>query len=103
MPLMVLMPVTLRRTLARMDFDATPEDAAFRAEARAWLAEHVGPYKVDGDRGREPLAFADVEDTDYVERGRAWQKELFDGGYAELGWPKKNRGRGVSIWQPIRA
>ena len=26
-----------------MDFDDTPEEAAFRAEARAWLEAHAGP------------------------------------------------------------
>ena len=35
-----------------MDFNDTPEEAAFRAEARAWLeanAERKGPDDVGGD------------------------------------------------------
>src|SRR5438445_64892 len=84
-----------------MDFDDTPEDAAFRGEARAWLAEHVGPFKVEPDRGGESLIFADVEDTGYVERGKAWQQVLFGGGYAGLGWPTEFGGRGLPIGQRI--
>ena len=84
-----------------MDFDDTPEDAAFRGEARTWLAEHVGPFKVDPDRGGESLIFADVEDTGYVERGKAWQEVLFGGGYAGLGWPVEYGGRGLPIGQRI--
>jgi alkylation response protein AidB-like acyl-CoA dehydrogenase len=84
-----------------MDFDDTPEDAAFRGEARAWLAEHVGPFKIDPDRGGESLIFADVEDTDYVVRGKAWQQVLFGGGFAGLGWPVEFGGRGLPISQRI--
>ena len=84
-----------------MDFDDTPEDAAFRGEARAWLAEHVGEFKVDPDRGGESLIFADVEDTEYVVRGKAWQRVLFGGGFAGLGWPVEFGGRGLPIGQRI--
>ena len=84
-----------------MDFDDTPEDAAFRGEARAWLAEHVGPFKVDPDRGGESLIFADVEDTDYVVRGKAWQQVLFGGGFAGLGWPVEFGGLALPIGQRI--
>ena len=47
------------------------------------------------------MVFADVEDTEYVVRGKAWQKILFDGGYAGLGWPVEYGGRGLPISQRI--
>src|SRR5438067_1414311 len=71
--------------MGAMDFDDTPEDAAFRAEARAWLEANVGDFEVDPDRGGESMVFADVSDTEYVTRGKAWQRVLFDGGYAGRG------------------
>ncbi|MGH9190339.1 MAG: acyl-CoA dehydrogenase family protein [Acidimicrobiales bacterium] len=72
-------------------------DDTFRAEARAWLDAHVAPYRVMVDRDSPSLVFADVSDTEHVERGRAWQRELFDGGYAGLGWPTEHGGRGLPI------
>ena len=84
-----------------MDVADSAEEAAFRAEARAWLAAHVGPYRVDVDPDSPSLVFADVSDTAHAERGRAWQRELFDGGWAGLGWPVAFGGRDLPI--PLRA
>ena len=38
-----------------MDFDDSPEEAAFRAEVRAWLKPHAEPRKAAGsaDHGTE--------------------------------------------------
>jgi alkylation response protein AidB-like acyl-CoA dehydrogenase len=63
------------------------DEEAFRAEARAWLSEHVGPYRMP----RPSLPFGDVD----VDRGRAWQRELHAGGWAGLGWPTEHGGRGL--------
>lgn len=63
------------------------DEEAFRAEARAWLSEHVGPYRMPGPA----LPFGDVD----VDRGRAWQRELHAGGWAGLGWPTEHGGRGL--------
>jgi acyl-CoA dehydrogenase len=70
-----------------------PEEAAFRAEARAWLAGNVGPYRVGVDPDSPSLVFADVDDVPHLERGRAWQRELSAGGWAGLGWPAAFGGR----------
>ncbi|HEV3497296.1 MAG TPA: acyl-CoA dehydrogenase family protein, partial [Actinomycetes bacterium] len=78
-----------------------PQEAAFRAEARAWLAEHVGPYRVGVDPDSPSIVFADVSDTAHLERGRAWQRELRAGGWAGLGWPVEHGGRDLPI--PLRA
>ncbi|MDQ1475766.1 MAG: hypothetical protein QOE62_995 [Actinomycetota bacterium] len=64
---------------------------AFRAEVRAWLAEHVPLW-----RGRCGDAVSDREDFD---SGRAWQRELFDGGWAGITWPVEYGGRGGSAAQ----
>ncbi len=72
-----------------MDFDDTPEEAAFRSEARAWLEAHAEPRRPDA---RPSLAAAN--DEGHVERCRSWQRSLYDGGWAGITWPKANGGRG---------
>jgi alkylation response protein AidB-like acyl-CoA dehydrogenase len=84
-----------------MELGDDPEEAAFRAGARAWLSAHAGPYRVDVDPDSPSLVFADVADTGHLERGKAWQRELHAGGWAGLGWPPAHGGRGLAI--PLRA
>ena len=76
-----------------VDLSDSPEDAAFRARAREWLAGNVGPYRIPP--GGPSLVFADVSDPGFVSRGRAWQRELFDAGWAGLGWSKEYGGQGL--------
>ena len=73
-----------------------PEEAAFRAAARAWLADHVGPYRVDTGAAGPSVVFADVADPGRLERARAWQRELHAGGWAGLGWPVEHGGRALA-------
>jgi alkylation response protein AidB-like acyl-CoA dehydrogenase len=80
--------------------DALPPEApapaplrseAFRAEVRAWLAEHVPLWRRRcGDA---------VSDRERFDSGRAWQRELFDGGWAGITWPVEYGGRGGSAAQ----
>ncbi|MEA2703404.1 MAG: hypothetical protein QOJ69_1343 [Actinomycetota bacterium] len=81
--------------------DDSPADAAFRAEARAWLAANVGPYRTRYDPTNPSLVFADVSDTDHVTRGKAWQRVLHEGGYSGLGWPAEFGGRPVPLSQRV--
>ena len=64
----------------------------FRAEVRAWLAEHlVGEFaelKGLGGPGREHEAF---------EERRAWNQQLAAAGLTCLGWPEQHGGRGLSV------
>jgi alkylation response protein AidB-like acyl-CoA dehydrogenase len=64
----------------------TPEQARFRDEVRRWLAAH-----------REQAAAAAAARTleEQVAAARAWQGELFRGGWAGLDWPVVYGGRGV--------
>lgn len=74
-----------------MDFSDTPELAAFRAEARAWLSSHCRRKVQDGPR-RWPLIY----DQEHLEDAKAWQAAKAEAGWAGLHWPQEYGGRGLS-------
>lgn len=76
-----------------MDISDTPEEAAFRAEARAWLDANAIPKGHPDDFSAGVWA-ADYDEDRYVERCRDWQRQLYDGGWAGITWPKQFGGRG---------
>jgi alkylation response protein AidB-like acyl-CoA dehydrogenase len=69
-----------------VDLRDTPEEAAFRADLRAWLEENL-PEKLRGHRGGS-ARFDEPE-------ARAWSRALYDAGYAGLTWPKEYGGGGA--------
>jgi alkylation response protein AidB-like acyl-CoA dehydrogenase len=69
-----------------VDLRDTPEEAAFRAELRAWLETNL-PEERRGGRGG-----AQRFDDSF---GREWSKLLYEGGYAGLTWPKEYGGAGA--------
>jgi len=69
-----------------MDLRDNPEEAAFRAELRAWLDANL-PEERRGSRGGEQR-FGD-------EFGREWSRKLYKAGYAGLTWPKEYGGAGA--------
>ncbi len=69
-----------------MDLRDTPEEAAFRAELRAWLDDNL-PEERRSSRGGEQR-FGDAF-------GREWSRKLYDAGYAGLTWPKEYGGAGA--------
>ena len=77
-----------------MDFDDTPEEAAFRAEARAWLEAHASP--LSEEVRRNPHLGSEDPDVDaaHVQACKDWQRTLYDGGWAGITWPKEFGGRG---------
>jgi acyl-CoA dehydrogenase len=76
-----------------VDFDDTPEEAAFRAEARAWLDAHAIP-KGHPDDFSLGLWTGAYDEPTYIARCQAWQRTLYDGGWAGVTWPKEYGGRG---------
>ena len=80
-----------------MDFKDTPEDAAFRAEVRAWLDANATPLAAGEDR--EIPMFTDGERDDDVPQQQAWQKKLFDAGWGVITWPKEFGGREATPMQ----
>lgn len=80
-----------------MDFNDTPEEAAFRAEARAFLEANATLETKSETPGAETEA-------NYLKRAKAWQKLKYDNKWACLHWPEAYGGRGASpmeliIWQ----
>jgi alkylation response protein AidB-like acyl-CoA dehydrogenase len=76
-----------------MDFNDSPEEAAFRAEARAFLDAHAR-RKLPEEDGSLILFSDEREQPDaVVERAQAWQKVLYDNGWAVLTWPTACGGR----------
>ncbi|MEV7542360.1 acyl-CoA dehydrogenase family protein [Streptomyces sp. NPDC089915] len=69
-----------------MDLDHSPEVAAFRAEARAWLRAHVP----DG-----PLPSLETEEG--FAAHREWEAELYADRWSAVSWPEEYGGRGADI------
>jgi alkylation response protein AidB-like acyl-CoA dehydrogenase len=74
-----------------MDFNDTPEEAAYRAKARAWLDENT-PRGV-------ALNFADGSSDLAV--SRAWQAKKAAAGYACITWPEAWGGPGGTPLQSV--
>ncbi|HEX6777182.1 MAG TPA: acyl-CoA dehydrogenase [Ktedonobacterales bacterium] len=66
------------------------QEESFRAELRTWLAAHI----TDEFREKRTMTFQEK-----VAVRRAWQKQLFEGSWIGIGWPKAYGGRGASLMQ----
>jgi alkylation response protein AidB-like acyl-CoA dehydrogenase len=69
-----------------VDLRDTPEEAAFRAEVRSWIQEHL-PDELRGHRGGSARFEGDAL--------RAWSRALSEAGYPGLTWPVDYGGRGA--------
>src|SRR3954471_12443789 len=77
------------------DFEDTPEEAAFRSEARAFLEAHASLRTgTDADWSRGNLSADDDAAAAFVARTQEWQATLYDNGWAAIAWPKAFGGRG---------
>jgi alkylation response protein AidB-like acyl-CoA dehydrogenase len=76
-----------------MNFDDTPEEAAFRAEVRAWIDANA-PRELRSDLETSGFASLTLNGVDPSAAAKAWQKKKFDAGWACLHWPKDYGGRG---------
>src|SRR4051794_28737333 len=86
-----------------MNFDDTPQEAAFRAEAKAWIAANA-PKQYEEELRKASLGRTQLKGANILEVAKAWQKKKADAGWACLHWPKEYGGRGATpiarvIWQ----
>ena len=75
-----------------MDLTYSDADEAFRAELRRWLDVQVpehGPSPIPGD-----WTARRAYDT-------AWQRKLYDAGFAGVHWPKEFGGQGLPVTQQL--
>ena len=72
-----------------MDIRFSPQEQLFREQCRDWLHDNVPD-------DRRPMHAADA-----VEFDKAWQRRLFDAGWAGISWPVEYGGRGLSIVQQV--
>jgi alkylation response protein AidB-like acyl-CoA dehydrogenase len=72
-----------------MDIGFSPEEQEFREQCRDWLQTHIPAEK-------RPLNADEALDFD-----KAWQRQLFEAGWAGINWPERYGGRGLSIVQQV--
>jgi alkylation response protein AidB-like acyl-CoA dehydrogenase len=76
-----------------MDFNDSPEEAAYRSTVRTWLKAHAP--RLDG------LEASALVDPANMEASRAWQRKKAEAGYACITWPKAWGGGGGAAWQAV--
>ena len=74
-----------------MDFDDSPREAEFRAEARAWLEQHA---RLRTDATEKITVLSGFDDSpEALTKAREWQRLLAAGGWAAITWPAALGGR----------
>jgi alkylation response protein AidB-like acyl-CoA dehydrogenase len=82
-----------------VDLQDTAEQAAFRAEARAWLAGNAPAFagsvrhRLHFETAGSAEEYEKAEGTS-VRAAQAWQARLHEGGWAGISWPAAFGGRG---------
>ncbi len=72
-----------------MDMTFSKEEVQFREEARAWLSENAPKEK-------RPPAGPAMREYDL-----AWQKKMFEAGWAGINWPSEYGGRGSTVTESL--
>ncbi|MCU1601681.1 MAG: acyl-CoA dehydrogenase [Frankiales bacterium] len=73
-----------------MNFDDTPEEAAYREQVRTYIADHRDQLISVGDGARR---------EGDLTRARESQRVMYEGGYVGITWPKDVGGQGGSPMQ----
>lgn len=77
-----------------MDLTFTLDEERFRSDVRAWIGEHAprGGGSVLGGAGPVEERFR---------KGLAWERTLYDAGWAGLAWPREYGGRGATAIEAL--
>ncbi|MCK9685691.1 acyl-CoA dehydrogenase family protein [Scleromatobacter humisilvae] len=76
-----------------MDFQDSPEEAAYRAEARRWLQQHAPAFVGNGG---DPS-----DEASRLARARVWQALKAEARYARITWPREWGGAGGTAMQQV--
>ncbi|MEX2623838.1 MAG: acyl-CoA dehydrogenase family protein [Acidimicrobiia bacterium] len=80
----------------------SPEEAAFRHDARSWLLENAKPHTAPPIAPSAIVAeWTTEEEVEKLAVARAWQQQKFDAGWAGVAWPRAYGGRGGTPIQQI--
>ena len=74
-----------------MDLNLSPNEQKFRDEFRVWLENNLPPEWTGNTH--------DEDRTEYFNYLRAWQRKLYDGGWAGISWRKEYGGRGATLME----
>jgi alkylation response protein AidB-like acyl-CoA dehydrogenase len=77
-----------------VDLNLTPQELAFRDEVRTWFAANVPKDWVKRRNAEESMQAR----FEYL---RAWQRKMFDAGWAGVSWPKDYGGRGATLMEQV--
>jgi alkylation response protein AidB-like acyl-CoA dehydrogenase len=75
-----------------MDFNDSPEEAAYRAQVREWLAANAPTWEVRTQERRG---------GDQMDKAKGWQATKAEAGYACITWPKEWGGGGGTPIQSV--
>lgn len=76
----------------------SPDEAAFRREARAFLEANAQPIPDDSVAASAIVAeWTPEEEAERLAQARDWQRLKFDSGWAGITWPQEYGGRGGSL------
>jgi hypothetical protein len=76
-----------------MDLTWSDEEESFRAEARAWLGEHLAAWR---EQVGGPLS---GDTREGFAQHLVWERLLFDHKWAVVSWPEEYGGRAASLWK----
>ncbi|NJS15094.1 MAG: acyl-CoA dehydrogenase [Sphingopyxis sp.] len=74
-----------------MNFNDTPEEAAYRTQVQAWLAANADALRAEDYSSR----------ADAIAAAKAWQARKYAAGYVGITWPKSVGGQGGTAMQQI--
>ena len=80
-----------------MDFNDTPEEAAFRTEVRAFLDANAKRKSDIAPSSRR----RHISDAEQLKEAKEWQAKKADAGFARITWPTKWGGRGGTMMQQV--
>jgi acyl-CoA dehydrogenase len=78
-----------------MDLNDTPNEAAFRARARAFLDAHARPLAPGATKATA------LDDPELVRSAQEWQACKLDNGWACLTWPEEYGGRNLGAIEAV--